>query len=344
MAGAGGPLDAGELAFLLGLEEEAARQRLFRAARALRTRFFGDRVFLYGFLYAGTWCRNDCAFCFYRKSNASARRYRKETAQAAEVAARLAGSGVHLIDLTLGEDPLHRGPAGFEALVELAEAVRRAAGLPLMVSPGVVPAPVLEALARAGASWYACYQETHNRALFRRLRPGQSYDERLAAKAAARRAGLLVEEGVLCGVGETAADLAESVRAMGELGAAQVRAMTFIPGPGIPLAGAPPAPDPRRELTAIAVLRLAFPDRLIPASLDVDGLAGLEQRLRAGANVVTSLIPPGAGLAGVARSALDIEEGRRTAAGVEPVLDRCGLQAATAAEYRRWVDRRRKGA
>jgi methylornithine synthase len=207
-----------------------------------------------------------------------------------------------------------------------------------MLSPGVLPAAALRGLRRAGADWYACYQETHNRALFRGLRPRQGFAARMRAKRAARRAGLLLEEGVLCGVGESPADLARSARAMLRLGAAQVRAMSFVPRPGIPLA-ADRRGDPGRELAAIAALRLALPDRLIPASLDVDGLAGLERRLAAGANVVSSLIPPGQGLAGVAQSELDIEEGRRTAEEVGEVLRRCGLRPAARAGYAEWLAR-----
>jgi methylornithine synthase len=117
--------------------------------------------------------------------------------------------------------------------------------------------------------------------------------------------------------------------------------MSFVPRHGIPLAESQRG-DPQRELQMIAVLRLAFPDRLIPASLDVDGLAGLERRLLAGANVVSSLIPPGQGLAGVAQSELDIEQGRRSAAEVREVLERCGLQAAAAGQYAGWVQQRRR--
>jgi methylornithine synthase len=94
----------------------------------------------------------------------------------------------------------------------------------------------------------------------------------------------------------------------------------------------------------MAIMRLLFPDRLIPASLDVDGLGGLRARLQAGANVVTSLIPPGEGLAGVAQSRLGIDESRRTVAGIGPVLGACGLVAATRKEYHRWMDRRRERA
>jgi methylornithine synthase len=306
-------------------------------------------VFLYGFLYLSTFCRNDCRFCWYRRSNPACRRYRKSEQEVLQACARLAASGVHLVDLTLSEDPLLATPQGLETLARLTARVKEATGLPLMLSPGVVPADALRALRRAGADWYACYQETHRRALFHRLRPAQSYAARMRAKRAARDAGLLLEEGVLCGVGESPRDLAASVRAMRRLGAEQVRAMSFVPHPGIPLAARPqagrcrgePGRDASRELTAIAALRLAFPDRLIPASLDVDGLDGLARRLEAGANVVTSLIPPGQGLAGVAQSELDIEEGRRTVGEVREVLARCGLQEATGAQYAEWLELRR---
>jgi methylornithine synthase len=155
----------------------------------------------------------------------------------------------------------------------------------------------------------------------------------------ARKHGLLTEEGILLGVGESPADVAHSLEVMAMHEFEQVRAMSFVPQTGTPFSGRRPG-DPWEELKVLAVMRLLFPDRLIPASLDIAGLAGLRDRLNAGANVVTSLVPPGEGWAGVAQSRMDIEEGRRTVISVEPVLDACGLAAATAPEYRRWISRR----
>lgn len=109
--------------------------------------------------------------------------------------------------------------------------------------------------------------------------------------------------------------------------------MTFVPQAGTPLADVTPAGD-LDELLTIAVMRLVMPERFIPASLDVDGIAGLERRLEAGANVVTSIVPPTTGLAGVSQAELDIEEGHRTVHGVLPHLSRLGLRAAGVAEYR----------
>ena len=332
-----------DIVFLLGLNETEQINKLFAAAKSLRRKYFGNKIFTYGFIYASTYCRNDCSFCFFRRSNSDSQRYRKAKPEIIASARRLADSGVHLIDLTMGEDPalFNSAGAGFDRLVDLAESVSEATGLPIMVSPGVIPEDLLRRLSESGVTWYACYQETHNRKLFHRLRPGQDYDSRLEPKLKAHHLGLLIEEGLLCGVGETSSDIAQSIEAMQALDADQIRVMNFVPQPGTPMARKIPA-EPQREMLISAVMRLVFPDRLIPASLDVDGIDGLKQRLEAGANVVTSIVPPGEGLAGVAQHSLDIEEGKRTHASVLKVLDASGLRTATNDEYLGWIKSRRQ--
>ena len=332
-----------DIIFLLGLDQDDHIHTLFQTARKLRHKHFGDNVFLYGFLYISTYCRNDCSFCFFRKSNINSRRYRKDESEILEAACELADSGVHLIDLTMGEDPhyFNENGSGFDAFVKLVESVQRAAGLPIMISPGVIPNHLMKRLAEAGATWYACYQETHQQQLFNKLRPGQNYGARLATKHSAHKLGLLIEEGLLSGVGESLEDVANSILTMRRLDADQVRVMNFVPQCGTPMENRIPS-DPLRELITIAVLRLTFPDRLIPASLDVDGLAGLTQRLEAGANVVTSLVPPGQGLSGVAQNSLDIEDGKRTGNTVLTALEAHGLNAASTDEYQSWIETRKE--
>src|SRR5665647_2394119 len=192
-------------------------------------------------------------------------------------------------------------------------------------------------------SWYSAYQSAP------RARTGTRCTRRRTARSctracgpasrsrrAARRAGLLVEDGILTGIGDTEANRARSIAAMREAAWEQVRVMTFVPQAGTPLAGVRPAGD-EAELLTIATMRLVMPHSLIPASLDVDGIRGLERRLNAGANVVTSIVPPTVGLAGVSQAELDIDEGRRTVAGVLPHLARLGLRPATVADYRTWL-------
>lgn len=339
-AESGTGISAADLRFLMSLETPEALEAVFATARRLRRRHFGDAVFLYGFLYVSTHCRNVCTFCLYRRGNPAAPRHRKNHDEIVTLASELAASGVHLIDLTMGEDPmLYEG--GFDSLHDTLDEVMTATNLPVMASVGAVPPQVLARFARQGVSWYACYQETHSRDLYARLRIGQDYDSRMQGKRDAHGLGLLIEEGLLTGVGETADDLVHSLETMRRMDADQVRAMTFVPQKGTPMA-VTAKPDPVRELRMIALMRIAMPDRLIPASLDIDGLAGLEQRLNAGANVVTSLVPPGEGLTGVAQSELDIEAGGRSVAGILPVMAACGLSPATTAAYRKWIENRRR--
>jgi methylornithine synthase len=338
------PLTKNELIRLLSLREPAELNKLFGMARKIRQIHFCNKIFLYGFLYFSTWCHNDCAFCYYRKSNTKPIRYRKTSEEIIEAAVRLAESRVHLIDLTMGEDLFYSAnQERIEAFAEMITRIKTLTGLPVMVSPGVAPRAMLRSLAQAGADWYACYQETYNRRLFEKLRLNQSFDKRLNSKKLALAQGLMIEEGILLGVGETLSDIADSLLAMRKLNAWQVRVMSFVPQAGTPMAHYY-TPDRVQELVVIAVMRLLFPERLIPASLDVDGVAGLKSRLEAGANVVTSLIPPNLGLAGVAQEKKDINEGWRTVNGIMPIITDLGLRAATAEEYLDWLEENKEKA
>ena len=216
----------------------------------------------------------------------------------------------------------------------------RAAGTADM--PSFIPhfsAHEIKRLAGDGVAWYACYQETHTENHYGRLRTGQNYNHRMDAKYAARESGMLVEEGILLGAGETLDDIATSLLVMKDEGFDQVRAMSFVPKAGITIDRSEPV-NPLKEYLTIAVMRLMMPDRLLPASLDIDGLHGLEARLQAGANVVTSLVPPDKGLAGVAQKSLDIEEAKRTLVKITPILDSCGLTAASQQDFHNWMQKR----
>jgi methylornithine synthase len=333
-----------EITFLLSLRKKDDIDLLQRSARLVRSKYFGNKVFLYGFLYFSTYCKNDCNFCQFRCSNKELLRYRKSDVEIVELAKNLRDSGVHLIDLTMGEDPTMFHPDfGLKRLMRLVQTVRSETGLPVMLSPGAAPVSAIVEMAGTGTEWFACYQETHSRALFNTLRKGQSYDRRMESKLQAQKHGMLIEEGILTGVGESVDDIAHSIIEMRSMKADQVRAMTFVPQVGTPMASVSSS-DGQLEQIIISVLRLVLPDALIPASLDIDGLNGLQKRILAGANVVTSIVPAGRGLSGVANSSLDIEESRRSVESIRTVLQFCGMEAATSRDYRKWLDARLQGA
>ncbi len=209
--------------------------------------------------------------------------------------------------------------------------------IPIMVSPGVVPRELFRPIREAGGDWFACYQETHNRQLFSKLRPDQDFNVRMNQKIWARDAGILTEEGIMIGVGETIEDRANSIVTMGLQGVRQVRAMTFVPQDNTPMQEVPTT-SRLDELVTIAVMRLVHQDKLIPASLDIEGIKGLKPRLDAGANLITSIIPPEKGLAGVAQHELDIENGERSPQNIEDMLAELDISVASISDYRLLVD------
>jgi len=225
-------------------------------------------------------------------------------------------------------------------LLSVLSTVKEATELPLMVSPGVLPKHVLRKITEI-AEWYALYQETHNRSLFAKLRINQDYDERMKSKIFAMEMGLLIEEGILLGVGESEEDQINSFFTMKNIGADQVRVMGFIPQQGTPMEQNI-SPSILDEMKSIALLRLIHPDKLIPASFDIDGLKGLQLRLLAGANVITSLIPQTSGLLGVAAYNLGINQGTRNIQTIKPYLEDVGLKMGTLNQYIEFIQKRKR--
>ncbi len=330
-----------EIEIILSAEHDQQYRDIFAAARRMRERYFSQKIFAYGFVYFSTYCRNNCHFCYYRRQNKSSPRYRKNREEILNISQALVDSGVHLLDITMGEDPRYYQKNDFSPLLDLTEELIKKTEMPVMASFGRVPENILDKLKEIGVDWYACYQETHNRDLFTQLRVEQDYQSRLEIKKQASSKGMLIEDGILLGVGESTADIAHSIHRMRCLGVDQGRVMSFVPQEGTPMENRE-VPGRINELLTIAALRLVLQDSLVPASLDVEGIAGLKSRLQAGANVVTSIIPPASGLKGVSNSELDIDTGRRNIQGVKQELRKTDLELAEAGEYENWIQSRKK--
>ncbi|MGI5965295.1 MAG: methylornithine synthase PylB [Candidatus Methanomethylophilaceae archaeon] len=317
---------------------EEERKILYEKAREIRDRVYGDKIFTYGFVYYSTYCRNNCSFCYFRRIS-GLERYRKTTEEITELSGNLQDAGINLVDLTMGEDPYFLNDE-CARLLELIRSVRSSVDIGIMVSPGAVPRSVFPKIREAGADWYACYQETYNKKLFSELRLEQDYQNRIDVRKWAKEAGLLTEDGMMVGLGESASDRADFVLRQGPQDCDQIRAMTFVPQGGTPMENMTPM-DSKDELLAIAIMRIMYPDRLIPATLDVEGISGMIDRLNAGANLITSIVPPNKNLAGVAQHELDIENGHRSVEYVFGMLDKIGKRPASFPEFKAFMDGRR---
>ncbi|MCC2508420.1 methylornithine synthase PylB [Methanimicrococcus blatticola] len=337
---------------MLSATDKAGLQRMFDAAVSVKNHYFGNDVYLYSFVYFSTYCKNQCTFCYYNAKN-KIDRYRITPEELRTMCEELKNEGVHMIDLTMGEDPhFHNKP---ENLLEFVRIAKEVTGLPVMVSPGVVDNDFIQALSKEGANFFALYQETYQEELYEKLRAGQSFEERFQARLNAKAAGICIEDGILTGfskmklsngepvspsVSDDIESAVASIRGMQKADPDQVRVMTFEPQPGTPLAGTTQASD-LMELKVISVLRFVFPDRLIPASLDVAGIPGMVDRLNAGANVVTSIISADSKLEGVVNFDRDVSlnERKRDAKSVIEKLNEMGLARGSQENFEAYLNR-----
>ncbi|MDR0791164.1 MAG: methylornithine synthase PylB [Methanomassiliicoccaceae archaeon] len=335
-ASEGRGIDRSEIERLLSIDDPDSLNDLLETAYNVKRKSFGDKVFTYGFVYFSTFCGNNCSFCYYRRSN-GIERYRKSTDEIVMLSGDLQDNGVNLVDLTMGEDRFMHAD-NCKELIDIVRKVDSAVSIPIMLSPGAIPESSFPLFRDAGADWFACYQETHNRSLFEKRRLDQDYDHRFNQRDWARRHGLLAEDGIMVGIGETRKDITESIVQMGSQGCEQIRVMTFVPQEGTPMSSSLQKTR-EDELKVMAVMRLAHPNRLIPASLDVEGIEGLIPRIRAGANIVTSIVPPYMDLAGVAQKELDINNGMRSIDHVVDVLEKDGCKMGSNNEYQELLER-----
>lgn len=95
---------------MLQISDPSEIEKLHYVARHIRDNFFGNKVFMYSFVYFSTHCKNNCAFCYYNREN-DIERYRLTLEDIKKICQVLKTEEIHMVDLTMGEDPyFHNNP------------------------------------------------------------------------------------------------------------------------------------------------------------------------------------------------------------------------------------------
>ena len=63
----GEPLGTRDVFELMSIKDAEGLEELYAAARRVRDKVFGKRIYTYGFVYFSTHCKNNCTFCFKLK-------------------------------------------------------------------------------------------------------------------------------------------------------------------------------------------------------------------------------------------------------------------------------------
>jgi biotin synthase len=255
------PLTAGELARLAVVPDQSVTD-LAGLAHRVRLAWCGPMVEVEGILSAKTGgCPEDCHFCaqssrFDTPVKATPFLDTDEVLAAAAETAALGASEFCIVLAVRGPDE-----RTMVRLLELVPLVRRATGLNVAVSAGILSAEQAARLAAGGVHRYNHNLETA-RSFFPEVVTTHSWEERAETCRLVREAGMELCCGALLGMGESDAQRVELLAQLQELDPNEVPVNFLNPRPGTPL-GHRPAVAAWEAIRWIALFRLALPGAIL---------------------------------------------------------------------------------
>ena len=265
------------------LSDAENQQELFDKADKIRRENVGDAVHLRGLMEFSNICRNNCMYCGIRASNPHITRYRMTAEDMISTAARAAEIGYKTIVLQSGED-MHFTADYFCPIIEKIKKLDVAVTL----SVGERSYEEYKRFRDAGADRYLIRIETTDKALYQKLDPHMSWQQRFECLLMLRDLGYEVGSGIMTGLPEQSIEsIADDLLFLKALDIDMAGIGPFIPHKETPLANAK-CGSLDLALRTMAVMRLLLPDINIPATTAMETLApnGRMKALNSGANVV----------------------------------------------------------
>lgn len=270
-----------EIMDLLSLKDPTP---LFDKADKIRQQFVGNGIYLRALIEFSNHCKNDCLYCGIRRSNTQATRYRLTPADILNTAKKAAAYGYKTVVLQSGED------AWFDTdkLCQLIREIKKM-DLAVTLSIGEKTYEEYAAYRQAGADRYLLRIETSDKALYEKLDPNMSWDNRINCLYTLKKLGYEVGSGSLVGLPEqTMESLAEDLLFFKNLPVDMAGIGPFIPHPLTPLANEKTTGNFELSLKMMSIMRLLLPDINIPATTAMETLhpQGRALALGCGANVI----------------------------------------------------------
>jgi biotin synthase len=313
-AEAGNNLKREEIIELLALPGSYTPQ-LLEAADRVRKEQVGDEIFLRGIIEFSNQCDRNCLYCGLRQSNSNLSRYRMSEDEIVATAQEIKKSRVPTVVLQSGEDSFYTT----DMICRLIERIRNETDLIITLSIGERSRDDYKAFQQAGANRYLLKHETADKEIYKFLRPGCKWENRLQCLRWLKELGFETGTGNMVGLpGQTLETLADDLLIMKLLNADMLGIGPFIAHPDTPLAGIG-HDDLELTLRVLAVARLITRNTNIPATTALGTLhpQGRLLALQAGANVVMPDFTPE-----IYKSRYDIYPGRKDVGSANDIISR----------------------
>ena len=310
----GKDLNRKEIIQLLSLPVKCSPE-LFSSADLVRKEQVGDEIFLRGIIEFSNHCERNCLYCGLRKGNVWLSRYRMSEDEVIATAEQIKKTGVPTVVLQSGEDSFYSQ----DVVCRLIERIRKETDLIITLSIGERPLDDYQAFQQVGANRYLLKHETASKELYKYLRPGCDWENRLKCLRHLKELGFETGTGNMVGLpGQTPEILADDLLVMKLLDADMLGIGPFIAHPDTPLAGID-NDDLDTVLRVIAVARLITRNTNIPATTALATFhpQGRLQVLQAGANVVMPDFTPE-----IYKTRYDIYPGRKDVGSAAAIISK----------------------
>ena len=265
------------------LKDDSQNEWLFSLADKVRRENVGDEVHLRGLIEFSNICHCFCKYCGLRCENKELDRYRILPDDIVKYAQKAVEMGYKTIVLQSGEDAFYTK----EILCDIIRRIKEF-DVALTLSIGERSFEDYKAFRDCGADRYLIRIETTDRALYKKMHPNMSFENRVRCLNDLKKLGYEVGTGCLVGLPEqTVESLADDILFFKEINADMIGIGPFIAHPHTPLKDMPNG-NFTLALKVMALTRILLKNINIPATTAMETLNpnGRIIALQSGANVV----------------------------------------------------------
>lgn len=168
-----------EAAVLLECELEEENGKIFKLAREIKQKFYGNRIVMFAPLYLSNYCVNGCVYCPYHHKNKHIRRKKLTQEEIKKEVIALQDMGHKRLALETGEDPVNNPIEYVLESIKTIYGIKHKNGAIRRVNVNIAATTVenYAKLKEAGIGTYILFQETYNKKAYEELHPtGPKHD------------------------------------------------------------------------------------------------------------------------------------------------------------------------
>jgi len=168
-----------EAAVLLECDLEDENEKMFRVAKEIKQKLYGNRIVMFAPLYLSNYCVNGCTYCPYHHSNTHIPRKKLSQEDIRREVIALQDMGHKRLAIEAGEDPVNNPIEYILESINTIYSVKHKNGSIRRVNVNIAATTVenYRKLKDAGIGTYILFQETYNKKNYEKLHPtGPKHD------------------------------------------------------------------------------------------------------------------------------------------------------------------------